>query len=101
MTIQEILEAHKQIFQKSCPSSVMELVLKLEGIFKPDCFDIQNLYGDVNVGFSKRFELDNRGLITTEHSLVPKDALALIEQEAKSEDSHWFQCLLKAAKDYF
>ena len=61
----------------------MELVLKLHGIFKPDCYNIQNLYGDTNVGFSKKFELDNRGLTTTEQSLPPKDALLIIEQEAK------------------
>ena len=83
MTAQDIFIIHKQIFPKSCPSSVMELVLKLHGKMKPDCFDIQNLYGDYNVGFSKKFELDNRGLNTKEQSLPPKDALLIIEQESK------------------
>ncbi len=86
MNIQEILNTHKQIFPKSCPSSVMELVLKLHGKMKLDCFDIQNKYGDNNVGFTKSFELEKngRGLKPKEHRLPSVEALAKCEEENKA-----------------
>ena len=61
----------------------MELVLKLHGKMPVEAFDIQQRYGDTNVGFSKLFEMENLGLKPSEKSLPPNDALSICEREGK------------------
>lgn len=86
MALQDIINAHQQVFEKSCPSSVMELVLKLHGkIADLKATPIQTKYGDTNVGFTKLHELtDIGGLIPTTHDLPFPDAWKLCEAENKA-----------------
>jgi len=86
MTLQDVINAHQQIFQKSCPSSVMELVLKLHGkITDLAATPIQTKYGNENVGFTKLYELtDIGGLIPTKHDMSFTDAWTLCTAENKA-----------------
>jgi hypothetical protein len=43
---EDILKKHRQLFENSCVPSSVEMVLKLEGIYEADTFDIQNRYGN-------------------------------------------------------
>jgi hypothetical protein len=61
----------------------MELVLKLHGKMPPDAFDIQERYGDSNIGFSKLFEMEKLGLKPSEDCLPPDEALARCVHEGK------------------
>ena len=86
MALQDVINAHQQVFLKSCPSSVMELVLKLhDKIADLKATPIQTKYGDTNVGFTKLHELtDIGGLIPTTLDLSFTDTWALCEAENKA-----------------
>jgi len=86
MSLEDVLNAHKQIFARSCPSSVMELVLKLLGkITDLTATPIQTKYGDTNVGFTKLHELTDIGnLVPKIHNLSFVDAWQLCETENRA-----------------
>ena len=80
-TPRDVLDKHVQHYPKSCAASGMELVVKLHD-FEPDTFrEIQDRYGDTNIGFEKLVDLAAYGIKAKDHELPVIDGFKKIEEE--------------------
>lgn len=72
MTIEEtipIVEAHHQKYKNSCSPSIIEILLKLEGIVDSDYYELQNTYENQNVGLDFAREKTIKNVTFHQHNL--------------------------------
>lgn len=51
--IRAIVDGHRQLYEKSCSPSLVEMILKIEGVVPPDYYTLQTQYKNDEIGISK------------------------------------------------
>lgn len=81
--LKEVLLAHRQLHDRSCAASGMEMILKCHGLIPLDDFRFQRQFGDTNIGFSRADLLISLGIDAKQQSLSIEESLDFLETETR------------------